>query len=193
MLGGGAEYLFSPHWSGRANLDFLRTHLANEGQSRLRLVLGIRYTFGSRTPKIASTPAVKQAKNEPTTSTTVLMGLEQRWADALQKADIATLESILDDTYLDTDEMGYQSDKRELIAALRSGYLKINSIKLSGMQVHSYGTSAIVTGRAMQVGSHKGQPLTDTVVFSDTFVMQNGTWKAVASHRSVSPNTTGAQ
>ena len=48
MLGGGAEYLFSPHWSGRVNLDFLRTHLANQGQSRLRLVLGVTYTLGSR-------------------------------------------------------------------------------------------------------------------------------------------------
>lgn len=48
MLGGGVDYSFSRHWSGRANLDFLRTHLANEGQSRLRLVLGIRYTIGSR-------------------------------------------------------------------------------------------------------------------------------------------------
>jgi long-subunit fatty acid transport protein len=48
MLGGGAEYLLGPHWSGRANLDFLRTHLANEGQSRLRFVLGITYTFGTR-------------------------------------------------------------------------------------------------------------------------------------------------
>lgn len=51
MLGGGVEYLLNPHWSGRANLDFLRTHLANEGQSRLRLVLGITYTFGSRESK----------------------------------------------------------------------------------------------------------------------------------------------
>jgi hypothetical protein len=48
MVGGGAEYLFSSHWSGRANLDFLRTHLANEGQSRLRLIMGITYTLGSR-------------------------------------------------------------------------------------------------------------------------------------------------
>ena len=47
-LGGGAEYLFSPHWSGRVNLDLLRTHLANQGQSRLRLVLGVTYTLGSR-------------------------------------------------------------------------------------------------------------------------------------------------
>jgi hypothetical protein len=51
LLGGGADYLFSPRWSGRANIDFLRTHLANEGQSRLRFVLGIRYTLGSRERK----------------------------------------------------------------------------------------------------------------------------------------------
>jgi len=51
MLGGGLDYLLSSNWSGRANLDFLRTHLANQGQSRLRLVLGIRYTFGSRHPR----------------------------------------------------------------------------------------------------------------------------------------------
>lgn len=43
-----AEYLLSPHWSGRANLDLLRTHIANEGQSRLRLVIGLTYTFGAR-------------------------------------------------------------------------------------------------------------------------------------------------
>jgi hypothetical protein len=47
-LGGGADYPFTPHWSGRANLDFMRTHFAAAGQSRLRLVLGIAYTFGSR-------------------------------------------------------------------------------------------------------------------------------------------------
>ena len=48
MLGGGGEYLFSPHWSGRANLDYLRTHLENHGQSRLRLVIGLTYTIGVR-------------------------------------------------------------------------------------------------------------------------------------------------
>ncbi len=48
LLGGGAEYLITPHWSARGNLDFVRTHFANEGQSRLRLVFGVAYTFGSR-------------------------------------------------------------------------------------------------------------------------------------------------
>jgi opacity protein-like surface antigen len=48
LLGGGAEYWINPHWSGRLNLDLLRTHFADEGQSHLRLVLGVTYTFGAR-------------------------------------------------------------------------------------------------------------------------------------------------
>jgi hypothetical protein len=48
MLGGGADYKVSPHWAGRFKLDLLRTHLAETGQSRLRLGLGVVYTLGER-------------------------------------------------------------------------------------------------------------------------------------------------
>jgi len=48
LLGGGAEYLFNPHWSGRMNLDLLRTHFIDQGQSHLRLALSVTYTFGPR-------------------------------------------------------------------------------------------------------------------------------------------------
>jgi hypothetical protein len=48
LLGGGVDYKLPWHLSARGNLDFLRTHFANAGQSHLRLVLGIDYTFGSR-------------------------------------------------------------------------------------------------------------------------------------------------
>jgi opacity protein-like surface antigen len=48
MLGGGADYKVSPHWVGRVKLDLLRTHLAESGQSRLRLGLGVAYTLGER-------------------------------------------------------------------------------------------------------------------------------------------------
>jgi opacity protein-like surface antigen len=51
LVGGGVEYLLTPRWSARGNLDFMRTQLANEGQSRLRLLVGITYTFGSRERK----------------------------------------------------------------------------------------------------------------------------------------------
>jgi opacity protein-like surface antigen len=47
-LGGGAEYAITRHWRARGNVDLLRTHFANTGQSRLRVGLGVAYTFGTR-------------------------------------------------------------------------------------------------------------------------------------------------
>jgi hypothetical protein len=46
MLGGGGDYSFDHNWAGRFKLDLLRTHLADSGQSRLRLGFGMAYTFG---------------------------------------------------------------------------------------------------------------------------------------------------
>ena len=48
MLGGGADYVLSRHWAARGKLGLLRTHFANTGQSRLRVSLGVAYTFGAR-------------------------------------------------------------------------------------------------------------------------------------------------
>jgi opacity protein-like surface antigen len=48
MLGAGADYVIAGHWAARANIDLLRTHFVDVGQSRLRFVLGIAYTFRRR-------------------------------------------------------------------------------------------------------------------------------------------------
>lgn len=48
MLGGGGEYNLDSHWSARVNLDLLRTHFSDAGQSRLRFLVGVAYKFGSR-------------------------------------------------------------------------------------------------------------------------------------------------
>jgi len=62
LLGGGADYRLSPHWVGRFNVDFLRTHFADSGQSRIRLGLGIAYTFGERGEKEAAEARQKEAE-----------------------------------------------------------------------------------------------------------------------------------
>ena len=54
MVGGGADYRLASHWVGRFKIDFLRTHFADTGQSRVRLGLGIAYTFGERGAKEAA-------------------------------------------------------------------------------------------------------------------------------------------
>jgi ketosteroid isomerase-like protein len=120
-------------------------------------------------------------ETEPTAQT--LKALEEKWVEALTKSDTATLDSIFSDSYVDTDEHGQRTDKQGVLSALKSGDLKLESIKLSDMQVHDYGDAAVVTGSASQAGSFKGQALVPKIVFTDTFVRQNGKWRAVASHR----------
>lgn len=110
--------------------------------------------------------------------------LERKWVMALVTKDIKTLTDILDDTYMDTDESGVRSDKNGLLAAIKSSDLQLTSIKLSGMVIHSFGVAAVATGRAEQTGSFKGQGIPPYVSFTDTFVLMNGAWKVVASHRS---------
>jgi opacity protein-like surface antigen len=45
VLGGGADFNFSSHWAGRINGDLVRTHFADAGQSRFRLIIGPVFKF----------------------------------------------------------------------------------------------------------------------------------------------------
>jgi hypothetical protein len=117
----------------------------------------------------------------------VLIALENVWVEALVQADTAKLEAILVDTYVDTDEDGHQSDKQNTLAVVKSGDLKFKSIKLSNMKVYTYGDAAIVTGLATRDGTFQGRPIEGNIVFTDTFVLQKGMWKAAASHRTTAP------
>jgi ketosteroid isomerase-like protein len=115
----------------------------------------------------------------------VLIALENKWVDALMKSDTAALDSIFADTYVDTDEHSQRSDKQGLLSVLKSGDLKMESIKLSDMHVQAYGDAAVVIGTSAQIGNFKGRPLAPKIIFTDTFIKQNGKWRAVASHRSL--------
>ena len=49
MLGGGVDYRLLPHWGVRGDLGLLRTHIAESGQSRLRLGITAVWSWKSRT------------------------------------------------------------------------------------------------------------------------------------------------
>jgi len=126
-----------------------------------------------------------QARQGSDTATRALIDLENKWVEALIKSDTTTLDSIFADTYVDTDEHSHRSNKEDVFSILKSGDLKLDSIKLSDMQVHLYGDAAVVIGSSEQAGTFLGGPLAAKIIFTDTFVRQNGKWRAVASHRSV--------
>jgi hypothetical protein len=134
---------------------------------------------------LAQTQKVRPVQGTDSTAEAVL-GIENKWVDALVKSDAASLDSIFADTYVDTDEHTHRSDKQGVLSVLKSGELKMESIKLSDMKVQVYGDAAVVIGSATQFGNFKGQALAPKVIFTDTLIKRNGNWVAVASHRSAS-------
>jgi len=142
---------------------------------------GLLLAMAFLTPR--QTPKTRPAQGTGAT-TQALMDLEKKWVGALMKSDAAALDSIFADTYVDTDEHGQRSDKPGVLSVLKSGDLHIVSIKLSDMHVSLYGDAPVMIGTSAQVGNFKGQPLAATIVFTDTFIKQEGKWRAVAAHRS---------
>jgi len=112
-----------------------------------------------------------------------ILEVQRRWVEALVKADTAALDSILLDSYVDTDEGGCRFDKPGILAAIKSGDLKLASITLLETQVHRYDNSAVLTGTSAQAGAFQGQPIAPKILFTATLVLQNGEWRAVAAHR----------
>ena len=131
-------------------------------------------------------PAQAQT-NKVTSAEAALIDLENRWVAALVKADTTSLDAIFAATYVDTDEGGSRTDKAGLLAVLKSGQLKMTSIKLSDTHVYLYGNFAVVTGAATQAGTFEGHSVAPKIVFTDSFLLQNGTWRAVASQRTTAP------
>jgi len=73
---------------------------------------------------------VQGQANKGTSSEAALIDLENRWVLALAKADTAALDAVFAATYVDTDEGGDRTDKAGVLAVLKSGQLKMTSIKL---------------------------------------------------------------
>jgi len=55
------------------------------------------------------------------------------------------------------------------------------------MVVHSYGTTAVVTGAYYEKGVDKGKPWERRGRFTDTWMILDGRWQCIASHFSVKP------
>ena len=117
-----------------------------------------------------------------------ILDVQHRWVEALLKADPAALDMILASSYVDTDESGCRFDKAGILAALKSGDLKLTSITLLETRVDRYGNSAVLTGTSAQTGAFQGQPIAPKILFTATLVLQNGKWRAVAAHRTAVPD-----
>ena len=110
-----------------------------------------------------------------------LVKLERAWADALVKRDVAVVQQIYADEYVDTDPDGVVTNKAQDLANLTSGALKLAAQTLADLKVHVYGDVGVVHGSYTQKGTLQGKDVSGTFRFTDVFVKRSGRWQCVST------------
>jgi ketosteroid isomerase-like protein len=105
------------------------------------------------------------------------------------KADMAGDSSFVEKNYAENftggSSWGNWETKQSILADMKdSKNNKTNSEAISELRVRIYGDTAIATYKSSYDSLYHGDRRARTILSTDTFVRQNGSWKQVASHSS---------
>ena len=109
---------------------------------------------------------------------------------AMLAADLKTLETLADESFIWTHRDGKQAPRRQLLDELRSGQLKYSKLETNNVTVSVHDDTAVVRGASLRQrsafpesnGAGDADPF--TAFYTLTFVNKGGDWKAVAMHTS---------
>jgi ketosteroid isomerase-like protein len=110
--------------------------------------------------------------------------LEDDWAAAMVKADLSALDRILAADFVSTGPTGEVQTKEGLLADLKTGKLKFESMHVDELKVRTYGDTAVALGMDTSKATYDGKDISGQFRWTDVFVKRNGRWQAVASHLS---------
>lgn len=112
--------------------------------------------------------------------------IETAFHQAILAADVKTLASLLDDSFIWTHRAGEQMTRQQLLEKLGSGQLKYVKLETNNVSINLYGETAIVRGGSTQqyAATTASAPNPWTLFYTLTFVNRDGAWKAVAMHTS---------
>jgi len=115
-----------------------------------------------------------------------LIDLEKGWADAQVqvKLDLAFLDRILADDYVQSNWDGTSVTKAQILASLESKEDVITYSAGDDYRVRVYGDAAVVTGRWTGKETIKGKDASGQYRWTDTWIKKAGRWQCVASHNS---------
>ncbi len=114
-----------------------------------------------------------------------VIALEHLWNDAQVHRDQRALEAMIADTFVDTEWDGEVSERGKFLADIKDPEFKPTLVTIQDVKVNLYHTTAVVTGNYHTKGSYNGKPYDHVGRFTDTWILQDGTWQCVASHTSL--------
>lgn len=123
------------------------------------------------------------AQNDP--RETKLLVLEHLWNEAQVNRDAAALEAMVGSRFVNTEWNGEVSDKQHFLADIKDPQFKPSSLTIQDVKMTFYGDTAVVTGTYHTQGTYQAKSYDHLGRFTDTWVLESGTWQCVASHTSL--------
>jgi ketosteroid isomerase-like protein len=109
-----------------------------------------------------------------------LIKIQREWAEARVKGDSSYTQRLETEDFTVVWFDGRIVNKREDMKSM-TGDTVFTDFKIDDLKVRFYGDTGIVVGQGSIKAHTKDQDLSGKYVWTDTFVKQNGEWKAVAS------------
>jgi hypothetical protein len=128
----------------------------------------------------AQAPAPAPAAKGPSTAETIKQ-LEHDWTDAEKAVNTDKLGQILADDWMGVGFDGKPESKKTVLADLKSGKLKLESVEFGPMDVKVLGTVAVVQGSDTEKSTIGGRDTSGKWAWMDVFVKREGKWVAVRS------------
>jgi ketosteroid isomerase-like protein len=117
-----------------------------------------------------------------------IRAMEKQWNEARVKADVATLERILDAGWTVTHGDGTINTKAEYLADLKSGARQFSAdVTEDELTVRVYGDTAVASGLSDSKVTFKGKLSGGALRFTRVYVRRNGGWVMIVSHATRRP------
>ena len=109
-----------------------------------------------------------------------LLKVNEQYDEAIMRGDGAMLEQIFADEFIYTSPKAEVLDKKQQIAALTSGGLKLTGAKSDNVRIRTYGETAVMTGRFTARAESAGKSETIEERYTAVWVRRDGRWQLVA-------------
>jgi ketosteroid isomerase-like protein len=110
-----------------------------------------------------------------------ILALHEAGDRALMSADLAALEQIFADDYVQCNDSGQAFTKQDVLNNFRTGAIRYPSIISTGRRIRVFGDAAVVHGSESDEVEAGGKRFSVRYVYLDVLRKYNGEWKLVAS------------
>jgi ketosteroid isomerase-like protein len=110
-----------------------------------------------------------------------ILALHEAGDRALMAADVALLDRIFADDYVQYNEAGKAFTKQDVLNNFQTGAIRYSSIVSTGRKIRVFGDTAVVHGSETDEVEAGGKRFAVRYVYLDVLRKCNGEWKLVAS------------